>query len=175
MFTSDMREWVKENAKKWENDRDGFIAEICKRFNKTPNLVIDMLRKMRSVGQLPRNAFLIGPSKNASRATAPVKSVVSAAPTKGKQFRMSVDILEIKKEFDDEGKIEEGIAALGTHLIKDNDFRMELGVSLDRWKVVSALPKFANNKYELKGKRFKGTYWGQPSVIRDLKKKVELL
>jgi hypothetical protein len=41
--------------------------------------------------------------------------------------------------------------------------------------VVSTLAKFAPYKKELKGKRFRGVYWGSPDVIKELSKKIDML
>ena len=87
---------------------------------------------------------------------------------------MAVDVEQVKEEYDDESKIDEGIANLGSSIIKDNDFRMELGIALDRWKVVSTLERFSKNKIELRGKQFKGTYWGQQDSLADLRKKIDM-
>lgn len=167
-MTSEMREWLKKNAKNY-TDREKFVVDCMKKFSRTRERVNDLICEMKRVREIPVNVLNYPPGPN-KRATQ-----VTPEPVKGRPFRMSVDVSEIKKEYDDEKKIAEGVKALGTHLIKDNDFRMELGVSVDRWKIVSNLPKFVNNRRELKGKRFKGLFWGDAAVIRDLSKKIDLL
>ena len=178
MQISEMRKWIKENASRYKDDRDKLINDCVEKFNRSRKRIGNLIGEMRQAGELPNTAFigLSGPKSKGSPA-AVEKAVPSRglSATKGKPFRMSVDISEIAKEYDDDGKIEEGISSLGTHLIKDNDFRLELGVSYERWKIVSNQPKFANNKQELKGKRFRGLYWGAVPVIRELRKKIDLL
>jgi len=165
---SEMMVWIQKNAKT-AKDRESFIQECVDKFHKEHRRVGNILSEMRRNGDLPANCLVGSIGK---RLTIP-KSV--SKPTNGRPFRMSIDVTEVKKEYDDEKKIQEGLKALGTHLIKDNDFRLELGVSFERWKIVSALPRFANNRCELKGKRFRGLYWGEASIIRDLRKKIDLL
>jgi len=158
----DMRSWMRSNAAKMA-DRDE-LADECKRLFKAPRRrVLDALTELRNLGQIAPDVL-------------PRKSSVITNARNGKGiFRLSVDVSEVKKEFDEEAKILEGITALETRLIKDNDFRLELGVPVDRWKVVSTLAKFASCKKELKGKRFRGTYWGSPEVIKELSKKIDML
>lgn len=164
-----LKTWIAENYLKYKNDRQKIIGDCVKRFNTTYGYVKDVISAMRREGKLPASAFV------ANRAHAKVVPVSSEIDTKGKPFRMSVDVSEIAKEYDDEGKIIEAIKTLGTHLIKDNDFRTELRISHERWKIVTGMPKFANYRQELKGKRFRGLYWGTASVIKELRKKIELL
>jgi len=91
------------------------------------------------------------------------------------KFKLGIEVSVVKKEYDDEGKIEAGLVNLGTQVIKDNDFRTELGVSTDRWKVVSGLKKFEKHRIELRGKQYKGVYWGQVEVIKELRRAVDML
>lgn len=162
-----VRQWIRDNAKKYDlGEREKFFNAVIDKFGTKRSYVKDMVAMMRRKGEIPANAFTKGS----------VSKRVLPSQVKGdKPFRMSIDVSEVKKEYDDEGKIADGIKALGTHIIKDNDFRIELGISFDRWKLVSGLPKFVNNKQELKGKRFRGLYWGSVNVIKELKKKIDIL
>lgn len=166
---SEIQVWIEANYKKYKNDRQRIIADCVKRFNSSYSYVKDSISAMRRSGKLPASAFL---ATGANICTIPADKDID---TKGKPFRMSIDVSEIAKEYDDEGKIIEAIKTLGTHLIKDNDFRTELRISHDRWKIVTNMPKFTNFRQELKGKRFRGVYWGTTHVIKDLRKKIELL
>lgn len=161
-----MVEWIQENVSD-AKDREQFIAECEKRFGNSRKRVLDAISHLRLNGKIPRDAILPAAPKNA----------LSSAPRKnGKNvFRLSVDLSEIAGEFDEEAKILKGLETLGTRLIKDNDFRVELGVPIDRWKVVGNLPKFGGNKRELKGKRFRGIYWGSSAVIKELSRKIDIL
>ena len=80
-----------------------------------------------------------------------------------------------KVEDNTEVKIEEGLKELGSFIIKDDDFRFELSISRDKWKTTSRLPEFFQNRCEIKGKKFRGFYWGSETVIANLKKKIELI
>jgi hypothetical protein len=169
MMKSELKTWIVANYLKYKNDRQKIIGDCVKRFNSTHGYIKDTISGMRRDGTLPATAFV------ATKARINVVPVGKDIDTKGKPFRMSVDVSEIAKEYDDEGKIIEAIRTLGTHLIKDNDFRTELRISHERWKIVTGMPKFANYRQELKGKRFRGLYWGAAPVIKELRKKIELL
>ena len=83
--------------------------------------------------------------------------------------------LPIKKEVDVEPKVEAGLRELGSKIIKDEDFRTELAISRDKWRSVVRLSQFKDNRCEIKGKRFRGFYWGNTEVVKDLKHKIELI
>jgi hypothetical protein len=159
-----VREWILANAESYDNDTDRLIIDCMKKFGLTRKFMTDKLSRLRQFGFLSSTAFL-----------ARSKSVGHPVVANDGKFRMSVDVSEVAKEFDYEDKVKEGISSLGTRLIKDADFRVELGIPIDRWKIVSCLPKFNNNKHTLKGKRFRGLYWGSVPAIRELRKKIEVL
>lgn len=159
-----VRKWILANAESYNDDRDKLVRDCCKKFGCTQNYMKDKLSRLRQLGLLSSTAFLVRS-----------KSVGHPVVTNDGKFRMSVDVSEVAKEFDYEDKVKEGISSLGTRLIKDADFRVELGIPFDKWKIVSCLPKFNNNKHELKGKRFRGVYWGSVPAIRELRKKIEVL
>jgi len=162
MKNKGMRDWMRENGGRFD-DREKLVAEGMRRFHSTRKCVLDAICQLRKQGCLEALGAVARPAAEKPRRN-------------GKNmFRLSVDVAEIKREYDEEAKILEGIKALGTRLIKDNDFRMELDVPIDRWKVVSALSKLAPYKKELKGKRFRGLYWGSPEVIKELAKKIDML
>jgi len=159
------KEWIQKNAqgvKDWEK----FINEVTKKFGMARRRARDTITRLRREGKIPRDALM-----------SPSKFNVSTITTKhvGKSFRMSVDLAVVAGEYDEEAKILTGLENLGTRLIKDNDFRVELGIPIDRWKVVCNMQKFANNKRELKGKRFRGVFWGRTEIIRELSKKIDIL
>ena len=160
---SELRDWIRKNCIKAKS-RDDFFKEAVSRFNKSRerirNTVYDMIKRGEDLGET------IG----VGCAAVKVKQIDRRVP-----FRFSVDVSEIKKEYDDESRILEGISALGTRLIKDNDFRIELGIPVERWRVVSSLAGFVQNKRELRGKLFKGIYWGNKEVMIDLAKKIDML
>jgi hypothetical protein len=89
--------------------------------------------------------------------------------------RLSVAVDEIKKDYDDAGRIREGLEQLGTNLIKENDFRVALAIPFDRWRLVADSAEFKNNRQELKGRRFRGFYWGKEEVVAELKKAIDIL
>ena len=167
-MTSSMKQFIRENVKKI-SDKGKMVQECVSRFHRTPHYITDTISELRRLGEIPANAYIT----SKGRPPLSVRPVVTS--TRGKPFRMSVDVSEVTKEYDDEGKIQEALEALGTHIIKENDFRMELGISYERWKIISQMPKFVNNRQDLKGKRFRGIYWGAAAVIRELRKKIELV
>ena len=168
---SNWRNWIAANWKKYDpqTDKERLVSDVAKRFHiQSPRNIKDMLVEMRKVGELPSNAFVGRPGPEPTLYT-PSKIKLN------KPFRMSIDVDEVKKDFDEDAKIEEGLASLGTHLIKDVDFRIELGITSPRWKIVSKKPKYDKNKKELKGKRFYGLYWGQVATINELSKKIDMM
>ena len=165
MYSSSMRSWVRQNYQRYNNDREKLIGDCMVRFNHTHTCVKDLICKMRRMRELPVESF---PGIRGKK-TGGLSKDTRLIP-----FRESVDASEVVKDFDDEGKIIEGIKTLGSRLIRDNDFRMELGIPVLQWKQVSCQSKFSNNKQELKGRRFRGLYWGDERTIKDLRKKLEL-
>lgn len=143
-------------------DKEKVVAKCIKKFG------VDRREALNKISYLERQGRAPVP-------VAPKKKISSAKVSRGGIMRLSVDVSEIKREYDEEAKILEGIEMLGTRLIKDNDFRMELSVPIDRWKVVTGMAKFQTYRKELKGKRFKGIYWGSPDVIKQLAKTIEML
>lgn len=163
-----MRDWIRENAEKVK-DREELAAQCLRKFGAPRKRVFDALLELRRSGVVPLGVLI-------STKMSTMRTMTSRPKRDGKGiFRLSVDVSEIKREYDEEAKIVDGIEALGTRLIKDNDFRMELDVPIDRWKIVSALAKFAPYKKELKGKRFRGVFWGSPGVVKELSKKIDML
>lgn len=167
----DVRIWLRANWKKFKiTDREGLARAAMNKFNRNRHQVTDIILHMRTAGEIPANAFL---------PTSGIRSQPIVRPkldtTKDKPFRMSIDIKEVQSDYDDSGKIDSGLKNLGTHLIRDNDFRLELGIQMERWRIVSQQPKYTKNKRELKGKKFRGVYWAQASVLKQLGKKIDLL
>ena len=165
---SKFRKWIRDNAEKM-GSRDKLVGECWKRFRKNRRKVFDALTEMQRRGQMEsgilRERKEVGGSLLKRTKVCNKRSII----------RLSVDVSEVKREYDEESKIAEGLEQLGNRLIKDNDFRMELEVPIDRWKVVSGLPRFADYKKELKGKRFRGLYWGNQDVIKELSKTIAML
>jgi hypothetical protein len=163
---SAFRDWLRKHAAEYK-DREDVAKECEKLFKKARRQTFDAIGEMRRYDMLPRGIF---PRKAAALVS------VKRKPMGGRRMlRLSVDVSDIKKEYDEESKIMDGLKTLGTRLIKDNDFRMELEVPIDRWKVVSGLPRFVDYKKELKGKRFRGLYWGNQDVIKELSKTIAML
>lgn len=163
---SKLRDWIRENSKKAES-KDDFIKQCMDKFSINRKLVRGTINDMLDRGE-ELGSVVSEKSKSGIKPVMP-------KPRKIGNFKFIVSADDIVKEYDEGEKIEEGIRNLGNNLIKDNDFRIELGVSFDRWKIFSNLPKFDNNKQELKGKIYKGMYWGSVSVIRELRRKINIL
>lgn len=171
MNTGEARLWLKNNWNKFKTtDREGLTLAIMEKFGKTRHQAKDAILGARRSGDFPKGAFLSTPGARTQPIPQPQQGVV-----KDKPFRMSIDIKEVQSDYDDSGKIDAGLKNLGTHLIRDNDFRLELGIQMERWRIVSQQPKYTNNKRELKGKKFRGVYWAQASVLKQLSKKIDLL
>jgi hypothetical protein len=170
----EVRLWLRDNYKRFKpTDRVGLVRAVMSKFGKTHHQAGDIILHMRDAGEIPRNAFL--PVPGGTRTQPNKQPQPQTGVAKDKPFRMSIDIKEVQQDYDDAGKIDEGLKSLGTHLIRDNDFRLELGIQMDRWRIVSQQPKFAKCKRELKGKKFRGIYWAQASVLKQLAKKIDLL
>lgn len=164
---SEFRAWVRKNAEKI-GDREEVVVECKKRFGQTRLQVLNAITEMKRRGQMSPDVLcrkVIGNSFKKRSGFINGKGIL----------KLSVDVSEIKSEYDEEAKTTKGLEKLGSRLIRDNDFRMELGVPLERWKIVSGLDKFASCKKELKGRRFKGTYWGNAEVMKELSKAIEML
>ncbi len=163
---SKFRDWIRANSKHAKS-KDEFIKTCMSRFGVgrdcTRGSINDMISRGEDLGEVVGSK---GRAGNMSQVHTPKKNVNS---------KLIVDVNEIAKEYDNDSMIEDGVKSLGNGLIKDNDFRTELGISFDRWKIVSTKQKFSNNKQELKGKRFRGLYWGSAAVIKELRKKIDLL
>ena len=151
---SGMRQWIQENFRKYNNDREKIMSDCMARFHHTRSRIKDLLAQMRRAGEIPPSSFPIS--------------------GRGIEFRASVESGSVVQDFEDEDRICEAIKKLGSRVIKDIDFRIELGIPNEQWKAVSQQLKFSNNKQELKGRRFRGLYWGDAAVIKDLRKKIEL-
>jgi len=162
--------WLRENADGLK-DREAVVAEAAKVFpEKGRDSVIRRMTELVNAGEIKPKPPTEKPKKSVAerpRSGAPIKKVP-------RRFRMAVDVTKVQGEYDDEAKIDEGIDNLGTSIIKDNDFRVELGIAMDRWKLVSSLEKYSRNKIDLRGKQFKGTYWGQEEVLVSLRKKIDM-
>ena len=161
-----VREFIRKDVsdgKSWEE----LIARAQKKFGLSRDSVTDAIGKLRSSGQIPQD-FVAPPRKR--------KYVIPTRHINSKSFRRNtVDLSEVAGEYDEEAKILAGLETMGTRLIKDNDFRVVLGVPIDRWKAVSTMEKFSVNKRELKTKRFRGVYWGKKETIEVLSKKKDIL
>jgi len=161
-------DWIRQNANKFQ-DREEVIEAASKQFpGATRGTFLRRINELSDSGQIkskPKPGIPSG-SRNREPFVTPKK-----VP---KKFRMAVDVADVKEEYDDESKIEEGLANLESSIIKDNDFRMELGIAIDRWKLVSNLEKYSKSKIELRGKQFRGIYWGHADVLVGLRRKIEM-
>jgi len=162
--------WIERNANKKYKTRDSLIAGAVKMCKCTKRQAQDKLGILVRQGRV--DAKFASLDRRASVGTSKAKAKAVKVPTR---FKSGVDVSIVKDEYDDEGKIAKGIENLGTQVIKDNDFRQELGVPNDRWKVTSNLSKFSKYRIELRGKQFKGMYWGAVEVVEELRKAVDML
>lgn len=185
MSVSSFSQWLQDNAEKC-GTRDALVKLAVRRKKGTrpqaQKRISDLVRQGKispEFGGARMQKTLKTIESHESEG--PEDSLVSAPATKRKaikvpsKFRMGIDVSVVKQEYDYEGKIEKGLENLGTQVIKDNDFRMELVISVDRWKIASGLKKFERNRIELKGKQFKGVYWGSVDVVRELRKAVDMV
>jgi hypothetical protein len=174
--------WLKENCEK-VRDKEALVQGACKVYpGSTRKTVLNRIADLVHRGDMPQS-FLGTKGGSQKGAGSFAKPMPASRPAKQKKegikvpkkFRMAVDASLVKDEWDDEGKIDEGLANLGGQVIKDNDFRTELGIAQDRWKLVSNSERYTDNKIELKGKTYRGVYWGQKEVIKSLQKKVDMV
>lgn len=89
----------------------------------------------------------------------------------GHPLRKALDAEEFRKQFDVPSKVREGITSLENQVILDNDFRMELGISVQAWKAVTGRKEFSANRLDIKGR----TYWGHAAVLKRIKKTIDIL
>lgn len=170
-----LSDWLRKHSDK-HKDRESVVNAAQEEFPKKDRAAIirriNELAKQGAIKPKPPTEHSPRPGrKTVSESRTPPKVTPKKVP---KRFRMAIDIAQVQDEYDDEGKIDEGIENLGQSIIKDNDFRIELGIAQDRWKLVSSLEKYTNCKIELRGKQFKGVYWGQQKVLAELRKKIDM-
>jgi len=177
-------DWLMEN-KHLASDKETFVTGAMKAFPaSTRKSILNRIADLVHRGDLPSG--LIGRKggarlpktsggKGEAKGTAGKKPKKNGGKKVPKKFRMAVDANLVRDEWDDEAKIDEGLENLGGQVIKDNDFRTELGIAQDRWKLVSMSEKYTANKIDLKGKTYKGTFWGQKETIKSLQKKVDMV
>lgn len=169
--------WLESNTKRYKT-RESLVKAAVRDFGCTISQAQKRLSELVSKGKVSTE---FGGKRFKNQLAGITSSRPSRSRSKGKvvrvptRFKMGVDVSIVKEEYNDDGKINKGIENLGTQIIKDNDFRQELGVPNDRWKVVSGLEKFTKNKIELRGKQFKGVYWGSVEAIKELRKAVDML
>ena len=168
-----LRGWITQKASAYK-DREKFTADAMAACGLSRKSVTDTLSKLQREGKVPSDVFE-GAGVEGDATPKRERKVTRAASGGKRPFRMSVDISAVTEEWDDEGKIERAIQQLDAHIIKDNDFRVELEIRVDRWKVVSGLEKFSKNKIELKGKQYRGVYWGQEQVVNKLRRKIDMV
>jgi len=172
-------DWLKEHHGDFK-DKEPLVVAACKEYPaSTRKSVLNRIADLVHRGQMPgsflgRRGISTKPKDKSSTGSVP-RARKSGGKKVPKKFRMAVDASLVRDEWDDEAKIDEGLANLDGQVIKDNDFRMELGIAQDRWKLVSTSERYSGNKIELKGKQFKGTFWGRKDVIESLRKKVDMV
>ena len=159
-----IEKYITDNYKRYD-EREELVQDLIAKFGCIRRSVADALSRLRSAGKIPKDYLMKKDSDKSRKRRRRVR------------FASGVSVDQVKKEFDEEAKIEAAIAELHSAgiIIKDNDFRVELGVAHDRWKVVSRLDKFDDFKIELRGKTFRGLYWGHPDELAAVKKKIDLL
>ena len=168
--------WLERNAGKRYKTRNSLIKAAAKKHGCTERSARDSLGRLAKQGRVgkefdspnPRSA---GGSVKTSKVVKQHKKTLKV-PTR---FKAGVDVAIVKEEYNDEGRILEGIENLGEQVIKDNDFRQELSIPIDRWRVVSGKEIFSKNKIELRGKQFKGIYWGKEETLDSLRKAVDMI
>ncbi len=175
MATKAIAGWLKSNQKKFE-DKESFLVAAAKAYPASSRkTILNRISDLVQCGDLPSR--LIGKRGETQLPKDEVGKRLKKSGGKKvpKKFRMAVDATLVKDEWDDEAKIDEGLANLGTQVIKDNDSRSELGIAQDRWKLVSTSEKYTASKIDLKGKTYRGVFWGHEDVIRSLQKKVDMV
>lgn len=168
---SSLRQWIIKHIMDYK-DVDELVQAADIELGVTRKQVRDTLSKLRIRKLLPVD--LVKPAYKSRLSENRSTTIPSSPSKKSRKIRMGVDVSEIKSEYDDDGKLSAGIESLGTSLIKDNDFRIELGISYQRWRSVADRTKFAKYRIDLKGKRFHGLYWGRQEVITELRKSIEI-
>jgi hypothetical protein len=161
--------WVRENAAKFD-DREKFLKAAVKATGASRKRISSCVGQMLGEGKIKNSKLLRNKSRIASKGQ-------PTARRSGAKLKLprSIPFDMVKKAYDDDGRLTEGLEALGSNLIKDNDFRLDLEIGLDRWRAVTGQKKWDKFKIDLRGKQFKGTFWGNPDVIAELRKSVDVL
>ena len=141
----EFREWVRQNAIKYDLKDREGFFNIC-----IKKFNVSWRRVKDCIAFMRREGEI------------PKDAFIPTGPTTETTDEIETNIVQTLKE-------------LGTSIVKDDDLRTELSVSREKWRVIAHLPRFLNNRYEIKGKRFRGFYWGSVGVIKDLKKKIEII
>jgi hypothetical protein len=69
-------------------------------------------------------------------------------------------------------KVKEALKNLGKHVIYDSDFKREMGIKTDKWKMVSEKID-PEEKYRLKVKG--KTIWGHPDVLKKIEATIDII
>ena len=163
--------WLEKHASKHKT-RNSLTSAAAKAMHCSERQARDGMGRLVKQGRMDKRfaADLILESKTSSVVKKQQKNL--KVPIR---FKAGVNVAIVKEEYNDEGRILKGIENLGDQVIKDNDFRQELSIPNDRWRVVSGKEKFSKNKIELKGKQFRGVYWGSENIVNELCKAVDML
>ena len=158
--------WLKRCADNFE-DRESLLVEAFEKFpGKSRNSILRRLTELYGYG-------IIKPKPPTSKSPKLGRRPKSLSGTSTpKTFTKAIKLKDVEEDIDDESKLEDGLKALGDTIIKDNDFRLELGISTNRWKAVTHQKKYETEKIELRGKQFRGTFWGQTKVLAGLRSKI---
>ena len=151
-------------------------APINRETDELYHRVVEVLREHPGYGRM-RVSKLTGGSKD--RVTARIKLARrtgdvsrggsdSAAGAAVGGFRTAVPADEFVRRYDVPEKIREGLQRLHGMVIRDADFRAEIGVAADRWRRAADLPEFDEYRVKIKGK----LYWAQPQVIEQIELKL---
>ena len=89
----------------------------------------------------------------------------------GDEFQKAFDLDEFRSRYDLKLKIENALKDLGDKIILCDDFRRELGVDVETWKVVVKKTYFAPYRICVRGK----WHWTSPKTVEKIKERFDLL
>jgi hypothetical protein len=143
------RQWININKHKYESNTL-LIKDCMTALNVSYSATYKMLKKVN------------GSSVNKKR-----------KKSKGAlQNAMSVE--SFKAEFDVPQKIKNGLERLGNNIIKDADFRRELGIPIDKWKKAVTHDDLTSNQLEVKQKNRQYVIWGKEGVLTSLQEVIDV-
>lgn len=154
--SSGAKEWMAKNVSKY----------------KTRETLEKAFRKKFKVSHRTFITYLPDKFKDLTRVkpgTGKKKKMTDLKKKSGLNKAMSLD--DFVKDFDIPKQIEEGLELLGNGIIKDDDFRRELKVGPDKWRLAARMKKF--EKFQMKLSNG-SKVWGSPKSLAQARQIIDM-